>query len=179
MKATTNGHAARNGHAPPPTAKAPPLTTVATVDPAADVRDNKGRFGAGNKAACGNPFNRRVAALRKRLVDQITDEKLDELIASLFTLAKAGDIAAAKLLLTYSLGKPDHVVDPDGVDQDEWERLRQAPFDAQVAMQMVDGVSAPVATRLARSSMDDRTRLNCDVAMAKELMDLRRQRNRK
>jgi hypothetical protein len=38
--------------------------------------------------------------------------------------AKEGDVAAAKLVLAYAIGKPTEAVNPDTVDLEEW-RLHQ------------------------------------------------------
>jgi hypothetical protein len=54
-----------------------------------------------------NPFARRVAELRAEFVKAISKEDLRAIVARLVADAKAGNAAAAKLLLQYGVGKPD------------------------------------------------------------------------
>jgi hypothetical protein len=86
-------------------------------------RDAKGRFLKGNPGGPGNPFNRRVAALRKLLLDTVSDEKLVTLMDILYARAAGGDMAAMKLYLQYVIGKPAETVDPDRVELQEHEIL--------------------------------------------------------
>ncbi|MFH0900449.1 MAG: hypothetical protein V2A73_07455 [Pseudomonadota bacterium] len=46
-------------------------------------------------------------------MNSITEQDLRELVAGLLQRAKAGDVAAAKLLLAYSVGEPVAGVNPD------------------------------------------------------------------
>src|SRR6516164_7217719 len=107
---STNGTPLRNGHAA--TAQdatpAPPLTPVIT---AGNGHDSRGRFTAGNKAACGNPFFRRCAQLRAQAVCEITPDEVRLLMRRLYRSAMEGDVAATVVLLGYLLGKPAKVVD--------------------------------------------------------------------
>ena len=69
-------------------------------------RTSNGQFAAGNRGGPGNPHNRRVAELRKVLLGCLADDDLREVTSKLIELAKEGDLAAIKLLLAYTLGKP-------------------------------------------------------------------------
>ncbi len=84
-------------------------------------RDEKGRFLAGNKGGPGNPFARKVASLRQALLASISEQDIQDVAGRLLALAKEGDVQAAKLLLTYTLGKPQPAPDPDRMDADEWQ----------------------------------------------------------
>jgi hypothetical protein len=57
--------------------------------------------------------SRRVAALRWALLHCLTAEDLLAVTDRLVQLALAGDVAAAKLLLEYTIGKPPKAVNPD------------------------------------------------------------------
>lgn len=94
-------------------------------------RDGSGRFKAGNAGGPGNPFARRVAALRSALVNALADEDMQSLVRGLVEKAKTGDVAATKLLLAYTVGRPSEVVDPDRLEQDEHSVLcgRPSSFD--------------------------------------------------
>src|SRR4051794_39515764 len=94
--------------------------------PVLDVgRDVHGHFRPGNKGGPGNPFARKVAALRKALLDSVSEQDLQEIVVLLKLKAQKGDLAAVKLLFQYCLGKPEAVKDPDRMDADEWQRLQQ------------------------------------------------------
>lgn len=81
-----------------------------------------GRFAPGNPGGPGNPYARRVAALRTALLEAVTPEALGELARALVKQAKAGDVAAAKLVLSYLVGAPSaSTVDPDRLEQHEAE----------------------------------------------------------
>jgi len=56
-----------------------------------------GRFAPGNRAALGNPNNRRMHELRKVFLDCTTDEQIRTAHAKLFELVCAGDVQAIKL----------------------------------------------------------------------------------
>ena len=73
--------------------------------PASD-RAPDGKFAPGNKGGPGNPFARRVAALRTRLILSATDDDMDKVAALLKEKALSGDLAAIKLWLSYVAGRP-------------------------------------------------------------------------
>ena len=90
-------------------------------------RDGRGRFAAGNGGGPGNPFARRVAELRRNLLDAATDENMRIVAEQLVIRAMAGNLEAIKLLFQYVLGKPEKTVNPDTLDLQEIEQMRQAP----------------------------------------------------
>src|SRR5262245_29892838 len=90
-------------------------------DEGAGGRDTAGRFVKGRwKGGPGNPFNRQIAQLRKALVGAVTEDDMKRLANSLLDQATAGNMDAARLLLSYLLGQPpEQTVHPDEVDIDE------------------------------------------------------------
>jgi hypothetical protein len=131
MIPTTNGRviAQPNHQAKPARAVEAPLETVSTVN---GNHDQRGRFTQGNKAACGNPHARRMARLRSAFLDSLPVERIGELAGKLMELALAGDVAAAKLVLSYALGRPVEVVNPDRLDLDEIALLLKKPTQDDV-----------------------------------------------
>jgi hypothetical protein len=106
---------------------------------AANGRDASGRFAKGNPGGPGNPFARRVAALREAALAAVTREEVTAIVAKLKELALAGDVAAAKVLLAYILGKPATMPNPDRLDLEEWQGFREtAPMISEAA-----GLMAP------------------------------------
>ena len=79
-------------------------------------RKSNGQFAEGNKCGTGNPYARRVARLRATLLDAVGENGLADIVQGMITAAKGGDVAAAKLLLSYLLGKPVESVEPDYVE---------------------------------------------------------------
>ena len=75
-----------------------------------------GRFNLGNKEALGNPNNRRMHELRKALLDAIGPEKIKAIGDKLCLLAEAGDVAAARLIFEYVLGRPPQPIELTGED---------------------------------------------------------------
>ena len=69
-------------------------------------RGTNGRFAPGNPGGPGNPFVKRAAELRSVLHAAVTDDDLTAVMSKLVSLAKDGDIAAIKLLLDRTIGKP-------------------------------------------------------------------------
>src|SRR6476469_7475174 len=88
-------------------------------------RDVQGRFRKNNPGGPGNPFARKVAALRKALLDSVSEQDLKEMVEALKLKALQGDTSAIRLILQYCVGKPEPPKDPDRMDIDEWDRLRQ------------------------------------------------------
>jgi len=139
----------QNGHpAPAPdsngTGSSPPLPNGGN----GNGRTTNGRFAKGNKGGPGNPFARKVAALRSALLDAVTPTTVKRIAKQLASMAEEGDLDAAKLLLSYTIGKPTEAADPDDLPRAEWERL----------------------TRFGRTQAIDILRLSLDPHQALEAM---------
>src|SRR5208337_4774254 len=65
-------------------------------------RDERGKFAKGNFGGPGNPFARQTAAFRKAIHAAVTEADLEEVAKKLLEKAKEGDVAAMKLLLSYT-----------------------------------------------------------------------------
>jgi hypothetical protein len=116
----TGGTSPTNG-ATPPSATGPNGDAGAAAQ---EGRGAKGRFVAGNRFGRGNPFSRRQAKLREALLESATEGRVKELIEKLHAQALAGDTAAARLWLEYTVGKPTAAVSPDLLDSQEVALLR-------------------------------------------------------
>jgi hypothetical protein len=125
---------------------------VGPADPAAG-RTAKGTFAAGNKVGRGNPHARRLAAHREALLSVVTTEKLIALGERMLAAAMGGDWLAAKLLLSYVIGKPAPAVDPDAVDLDEFRRLVGGPSLAATLYAMTQAADPAAAVAAARGLM--------------------------
>jgi hypothetical protein len=110
-------------------------------------RDARGRFARGNSGGPGNPFGRRLAQLREFLLRSATEQNVERLANMLMEKAFAGDMAAAKLLLLYWIGKPKEVVEPDRVDVEEWELATEHVVPPHVAQETF--ASMPITVGIA------------------------------
>ena len=81
----------------------------------ADRDPKTGRFLQGNPGGPGNPYTKRVAALREALLAEVSPEDLRAIVRVLVDQAKSGDVAAAREVLLRTLGRP--------VEADLLERL--------------------------------------------------------
>src|SRR5262245_11975481 len=120
-------HVPTSPNGPHHNGRTPSSNPDAKPQAAENGRDGHGRFAKGNLGGPGNPFARQVAALRLALLASVTEEDLEAITQELVRLAKEGNLAAAKLLLSYALGKPAAPVDPDTLDAQEWEIYRRTP----------------------------------------------------
>jgi hypothetical protein len=119
-------------------------------------RDASGRFAPGNRFGPGNPYARQVAALRKALAECATAEEVRAVGRMLLLRALEGDLAAAKLFLTYAVGKPP-AVDPDTLDQQEFEIFRQTPVVGEDVDHIARGLPADWAVHVLRHVVPCRT----------------------
>jgi hypothetical protein len=144
--------AAGNGTAPDPTQA---LNTPAAASPG---RDANGRFAKGNPGGPGNPFARRTARLRRAFSEAVSEEDLVAVVQTITRKAKEGDLAAAKLLLAYVVGKPGPVIEPDTLDLAEFkhyeEEVRHYRSLPAVAASADLGLACTIA-RAARPAMAD------------------------
>lgn len=87
-----------------------------------------GRFAPGNRAALGNPLNRRMQALRKALLDSAEPDDVRRVGKRLLALAEEGDVQAAKVYLDFLIGRPAQAIELSGPDGEplgvDWERLQ-------------------------------------------------------
>jgi hypothetical protein len=123
-------------------------------------RDAAGKFLPGNQAAKGrgNAFYRRQAGLRQALVEEVGEDGLRRLARKLLEQALAGDVAAARTLLAYAVGKPTAAVNPDEVDLDEFRLVRERPSKPEILLALVDSADpGRAAEALAKPSPEGQT----------------------
>jgi hypothetical protein len=107
-------------------------------------RDPRGWFAKGNKIAAGNPMNVRMRELRQALLNCATEADIRDLYASLMGSARAGDTAAAKVLLEYLCGRPTQGIELSASDG---EPLAMGAIVAVVMKELADHPEA--RTKLA------------------------------
>jgi hypothetical protein len=129
---------------------APDGTHAANNRPAASpaARDAQGRFAPGNGGGPGNPFARRTAAYRQAFADAITAQEIGDLARQLYLQALAGDLAAARLVLAYTIGKPAPAAEPDRLDVQELQLWQQSAVPADFVPSLVNQLPPTVALPL-------------------------------
>jgi hypothetical protein len=152
-----NGRTLADGSAPLDTVSTAAGPTPGNDKPAPEGRTAAGRFGPGNTFAQGNPVARRIACLRAALVRDLDEGKMQALGQKLYEQALAGDLAAAKLMLAYAVGRPREAVDPDRLDLDEWAILDARPSRAAFLRCVLDTVRTGLAAEvlLSRPELGD------------------------
>jgi hypothetical protein len=117
------------------------------------------QFEPGNKAGRGNASFKRLAANRREFTDAISADEVRALARKLYAQALAGDLAAAKLVLSYCLGRPSVAEDPDAGAQRELQLAARWPgavealallsghIDAAEAIDKIRGTSNPALFR--------------------------------
>jgi hypothetical protein len=130
---------------------APPVANGDNGAPAPNAgRDARGRFARGNPFGSGNPHARQVAALRRAVYSAVTEKDIQAIAHKLLEMAQEGDVAAAKLLLAYTVGQPAPTVDPDKLDLAEWDIVRATPAPIAEFHASIQGVPKDTASELAR-----------------------------
>ena len=122
-----------------------------TSDAPTNGHDANGRFSPGNAGGPGNPYARRVAELRKVILECVTDKEMEIIVGASMVQTKTGKLAAIKLLFQYLLGKPAPAVDPDTLDLQEVEQYSRAPQPAAVKDILGARLPADVACNLVRT----------------------------
>jgi hypothetical protein len=133
-------------------------------------RTADGKFAPGNCGGPGNPFARQVASFRQALYEAVTRDMLKDLATRLWGMALGGNVAAARLLLQYLVGKPQDPPNPDRLEHDEWQTYQSEavpPADmtrllgsmpATMANGWADGIWPVMADCNIRRPMLDRLR---------------------
>jgi hypothetical protein len=133
---------------PASAADAPPATTSTAPPP--EGRDAYVRFTKGNRGGPGNPFARRTAGLRKAFCNALTQRQMRQLARALHERALEGDTAAARLLLSYGVGRPGTAADPDTLDRHEMGVFAAAPEMLVEFQRCYRALTPPVLAELAR-----------------------------
>ena len=126
-KPDASGPPSTNGDfsAPPPDARPQDGSGDPSHETASHAREADGRFAKGNRGGPGNPYARQVAELRKRMLNAVKPEDLEEIMVAMARKAKEGNVQAAKLVVSYVVGKPLESLNPDRIDQDEWRNMQE------------------------------------------------------
>src|SRR5262249_42163902 len=135
-------------------------------------RDSHGRFAKGNRSGVGNPFARQVAGFRAAILQATTHEDTKAITKKLIEMAREGNLAAAKLLLAYTCGRPEQTPDPDRLDLEEWNLFKEArpiPRQFHKLTRHANTDQQLQMARILREMSTDRMALEYQVLHVKEL----------
>jgi hypothetical protein len=124
-----------------------PSAEPRTTDP---ERQSNGRFAPGNRGGPGNPFARKTAALRAKLINLMTEQDVEDIYHVLLLNAKSGHLPAIKFLFSYVLGKPQPAVNPDALDVQEMQLLQQAALLPEQTDDLCRQLPLPFTLQLLR-----------------------------
>jgi hypothetical protein len=150
-------------NSPKPRARKQPRPTLTIASPASKGRTTDGRFAEGNAGGPGNPHARHCARMLALLRASISDEEMVAIIRMLVTRACEGDVSAAKLILSYKLGKPAPAPNPDEIDRDEWEHFQRDTINLQEVQQVLGSLPSRVGNDIARTALPDITQARQDA----------------
>jgi len=85
------------------------------------------------------------------MLDALKPEDLRAILGKMVEAAKEGDVAAARLVLAYGVGKPAPAVDPDTLDIQEWQQWQQLPVLPEVLQALMGPLQVPIANFIART----------------------------
>jgi hypothetical protein len=109
-------------------------------DPTRNSRTRDGRFAPGNKISQGNLGNMRMKELRMSILQAATEQDVQDVIRKMAAMAKDGDVAAARVFLEYTVGKPVQALEVTSPDESAptiamvWSVIRTALGDDVGAM---------------------------------------------
>jgi hypothetical protein len=121
-------------------------------------RGMDGRFAKGNPGGPGNPFARQVAALRRVLLEAVSANDLRDIVNALVAQARCGHVAAAKIVLEYTLGKPAKTVEPDHLDIEEWQHFKATAPMMREGAKLSATLNPEFPLTLVRSAREANTR---------------------
>src|SRR5262249_48668498 len=151
MPTQTKQAPARRGRTPK--TEKPSRPTLTKASPGCSDRTPDGRFAKDNPGGPGNPHARHCARMLALLRASISDEEMVAIFRMLVTQAIAKDVSAAKLVLSYKLGKPAPAPNPDQIDRDEWEHYQRDTINLQEVQQGLGSLPARVGNDIARTAL--------------------------
>jgi hypothetical protein len=144
-------------------------TGAAPPTDGSESRENNGRFAKGNRGGTGNPFARQTARLRQAMLDAVSPEDMNDVICAMKKKAADGDVPAAKLLMSYCIGKPTAPENPDTLDLHELNTIIANHLDsAEGPLNVIKGMPLSVIVNMFRIILP--ILLSDKVKLAKEVL---------
>ena len=112
-----------------------------------------GQFVKGNAGGPGNPHARACAKMLQAFRDNITEEEMLQICRMLFVKAVGGDISAAKIILSYKIGKPLPAPHPDSIDRDEWDHYQNDAIREEEMKTVMSSLPTQAGNDIVRVSL--------------------------
>ena len=129
-----------------------------------------GQFTKGNAGGPGNPHARACAKMLQAFRDNITEDEMLQICRMLFVKAVGGDISAAKIILSYKIGKPLPAPHPDSIDRDEWDHYQNDAIQDKEMKLVLSSLPTHSGNDIARVSLPIMTAARMND-LAAELLD--------
>ena len=114
-------------------------------------RESNGQFAKGNFGGPGNPYARQSAKLRQALLDNVSAAQIAAIITTMADLAIKGNVQAAKLVLHYTISKPTEAVNPDRLDQEEFDAYKEGHGMFAESTKMIQEPDSSIPVSVLRS----------------------------
>jgi hypothetical protein len=88
------------------------------------------------------------------MLAEVSEDDLRDIVRTVKQCAREGDMAAAKMVLAYCIGRPTAAVDPDRLDVQEVQLYQEQAVDAAALQTALQGVPAAVAAFLMGTGID-------------------------
>jgi hypothetical protein len=111
-------------------------------------RDSHGRFVPGCNGGPGNPFARRTAGLRRAIANAVSEEDIAQIVLLFKRKALEGDLAAAKFIFSYAVGRPAPAVNPDTLDHEEFVQFERDIVPPERVQAAATGMTSNMASHL-------------------------------
>jgi hypothetical protein len=144
---------------PQPTLTEEQPQTISTEEQAASKksasqgREANGKFAAGNPGGPGNPHARHCARMLEVFRSAVSVEAFTNIVCKLIEKAEAGDTSAAKIIVTYVVGKPLPAPHPDSIDRDEWDHYQKDAMNDKEMAVVMNALPTHVGNDIARVSL--------------------------
>ena len=116
-------------------------------------RDTDGKYTKGNAGGPGNPHARACARMLQAFRDNITEEEMLQICRMLYVKAVGGDISAAKIILSYKIGKPLPAPHPDSIDRDEWDHYQNDAIHEKEMKRVMTALPTQAGNDIVRVSL--------------------------
>ena len=153
---------AKNVHGANPQPTTPcdenPQPTLTEEQAAADNtppndRDAGGKFTKGNAGGPGNPHARACAKMLEIFRNSFSEDEMLQIFRMLYVKAVSGDIGAAKIILSYKIGKPLPAPHPDSIDRDEWDHYQSDAIREQEMKHVMTSLPTQAGNDIVRVSL--------------------------
>ena len=85
--------------------------------------------------------------------DNITEDEMLQICRMLYVKAVGGDISAAKIILSYKIGKPLPAPHPDSIDRDEWNHFQDDAMSEEEMKLVLSSLPTHAGNDIARASL--------------------------